>query len=96
MCDLRVLYGGEAKLCLFSKLMQKLQLTWLKKNGNLFQVVPFFNCQKFHGRHIESLKSGMARNSFMLITCPKVMFPVIQLFSRMSKRLSVGELVNGC
>jgi hypothetical protein len=65
---------------LFPKLMQKLQLTWLKEKGNLSQVVPFSNRPKFHGGHIESRSTGMTRSGFMLITCPKVMFAVIQPF----------------
>jgi hypothetical protein len=44
------------------------------------QAVPFSNSPKFHGRHIESRSTGMTRNNFMLITCPKVMFAVIQPF----------------
>jgi hypothetical protein len=52
--------------------MQKLQLTWLKEEGDLFQVVPFFNHPKFHGRHNESHSASMARNGFMLMSYPRL------------------------
>jgi hypothetical protein len=44
------------------------------------QAVPFSNRPKFHGRYIKSRSTGMTRSGFMLITCPKVMFAVIQPF----------------
>jgi hypothetical protein len=60
--------------------MQKLQLTWLKEEGELFQAVPFSNHSKFYGRHIKSRSASMARNGFMLMSCPKVIFTVIHPF----------------
>jgi hypothetical protein len=50
-----------------------LQLTSLKEDGDLFQAVPFFKCPKFHGRHFKSYSTYMTRNSFMLMSGPKVM-----------------------
>ena len=50
------------------------------EDGDLFQVVPFFNHPKFHGRHFESCSACMTGNGFMLMTCPKVMSGVIHLF----------------
>jgi hypothetical protein len=73
-------YKEKVSYVLFSKLMQKLQLTWLKEEGDLFQVVPLFNHPKFHDRHIESRSASMAKNGFMLMSCPKVMFTVIYPF----------------
>jgi hypothetical protein len=52
----------------------------MKEEGELFQAVPFFNHPKFHGRHIESHSASIARNVFMLMSCPKVMFTVIHPF----------------
>jgi hypothetical protein len=69
--------------------MQKLQLTWLKEEGELFQAVPFSNHSKFYGRHNKSRSASMARNGFMMV------FTVIHLFSRTRKSLSVGEFVDG-
>jgi hypothetical protein len=64
----------------FQNLYKKLQLTWLKEECDLFQAVPFFNHPKFHGRHIESYSTDMARNGFMLMSCSKVMITVIHPF----------------
>jgi hypothetical protein len=70
----------KVSYALFSNLWKKLQLTWLKEDGDLFQAIPFSNHPKFHGRHIESHSAGIARNSFILMSCSKVMFIVIHPF----------------
>jgi len=73
--------NGEGKLCFVFKILKMfLQLTWLKEKGDLFQVVPFFNRLKFHGRYFESYSACMTGNSFMLMPCPKVMSWVIHPF----------------
>ena len=65
---------GEGKLCFVLKNLKIfLQLSWLKEDGDLFQVVPFFNHPKFHGRHFESCSACMTGNGFMLMSGPKVM-----------------------
>jgi hypothetical protein len=48
--------------------------------GALFHAIPFFNCPKFYGRHIESCSIGMTRNGLVLMSCLTVMFKVIQSF----------------
>jgi hypothetical protein len=80
MSDLRVLHEGEGKLCFILKTYAKTPIDMTEEKGNLSQVVPFSNHPKFHGRYIESRSTGMTRSGFMLITCPKVMFAVIQPF----------------
>ena len=57
-----------------------LQMTWLKEDGDLFQAVPFFNHPKFHVRYFESCRACMIGNSFVFMSCPKVMFKVIHPF----------------
>ena len=59
--------------CFQKNLKMFLQLILLKEDGDLFQAVPFFNRPKFHGRHFESYSVCMTGNSFMVMTCPKVM-----------------------
>jgi hypothetical protein len=51
--------------------------------GALFHVVPFFNCPKFYGRHIESYSTGMTRNG-------SVMFKVIQPFLKDEQKPKCG------
>jgi hypothetical protein len=48
--------------------------------GALFHAIPFFNCPKFYGRHIESYGIGMIRNGLLLMSYLTVMFKVIQPF----------------
>jgi hypothetical protein len=62
--------------------------------GALFHTIPFFNCPKFYGRHIESCNTGMTRNGLVLMSCLTVMFKVIQPFLEDEQKLSVGEFVD--
>jgi hypothetical protein len=74
LSDLRVPQKEKVSYDLFSKNLKIfLQLTWLKEKGDLFQVVPFFNRLKFHGRHFKSCRAYMTRNGFIWMSCPKVM-----------------------
>jgi hypothetical protein len=57
---------------LFFKTLQKLQLTRLIDDSNLFQAVRFFNRPKFHGRHLESRSTSMTKKMFVLMSCLKV------------------------
>jgi hypothetical protein len=60
--------------------------------GALFHAVPFFNCLKVYGRHIESCSIGMARNGLVLMSCLIVMFKVIQPFLEDEQKPKCGGL----